>query len=1048
MGKERIYKASDYYMVRTPVYSLKEYVDFSKNNDTLYEKIIDLFDNNNLLRESILVASKSLYDSLKYRKGDKQKVIEAFSKYYIRMTTRTTPFGLFSGVGIGKYGSENNILNSKRIGSKKRARVDYQWLSSLIKEIEVDINVVSKLNVKANTTLLEKGYRLENKYISHYGEKYENKSEKFSTINVQYNEVVKSVIYLAKDYISIENIVDTLKENMINIPRQSIQRFVVDLLTKEYIISDLRPPMNEFNQLDYLIRKIEGMKVEGYDKLNKLKGILQIINNYNNSYLGEGEEIFIQLVEEMTNLHESKNYVQVDMYVELDKNEIKSSIAEEAEELMEFLSILASGVKQRDYLIAYKNDFKEKYSEGQEVPLLELIDEDRGLGYPATYVSPVSSKTLNSEFGNSNTDKIQTLITQKITNKQAIKEREVVLSKKDIDALNLYKIEDERLPESLELNLLLGEKSTGEYSLWIGPNWGSGKLGKMYGRFSDLYDEETIEKISSDIKRSYELSGDNVINAELTVLHSSGRHGNVTINPNYADYELPIAITSSKERNKTLDIDDILVGIEDNSFYLKSKKFNKRVLLSAHNMLVPEATNNLYRILLELSNDQQALNFLLPLFLPTKTVSYIPRIKYKNITIFPESWVLNPIDAFSKTDLKDFNKFLENFKVWKEKNDLNRYVYISEGDNRLLIDLDNNVHLNLLFSLIKKDFLKLIRFEEFQHDFNMGNLTNKIQAVEIVIPFLRTVNSDKSLSDTNKEKHLESYHKDRVHLPFDNWIYTKLYCDKGRQDEVIGKYILEFLNSNKEKGIIDKGFYIRYMDNKHHIRLRILANPEKQFEAFKIINDLIAQLYSLKVISEASFDTYFREIERYGGINTIESAESLFDSESKLIGEILNLKLNNKLNIDLKMIAVICLIHFMESYGMSYEEQFELFDSFIRHDEFKDQFNKQRKMYIKLTNSDCDWNGLRTSENGDILIDLLNSREKSIAAYRTSIDEAKEKETLSNSEKNILLGVMHMYCNRLFGINRNIEREVMALVRQSLYALKYFKKKERDLKIC
>ena len=43
---------------------------------------------------------------------------------------------------------------------------------------------------------------------------------------------------------------------------------------------------------------------------------------------------------------------------------------------------------------------------------------------------------------------------------------------------------------------------------------------------------------------------------------------------------------------------------------------------------------------------------------------------------------------------------------------------------------------------------------------------------------------------------------------------------------------------------------------------------------------------------------------------------------------------------------------------------------------------------------------------------------------------------------NIILSVIHLHCNRLFGTDREKEREIISFVRHTLYALKYFKNKK------
>jgi hypothetical protein len=56
-------------------------------------------------------------------------------RYLIRMSTRPTPYGLFAGVGLARWGPETNLtLSSGR--PRTRTRPDMAWLLRLVLEAE------------------------------------------------------------------------------------------------------------------------------------------------------------------------------------------------------------------------------------------------------------------------------------------------------------------------------------------------------------------------------------------------------------------------------------------------------------------------------------------------------------------------------------------------------------------------------------------------------------------------------------------------------------------------------------------------------------------------------------------------------------------------------------------------------------------------------------------------------------------------------------------------------------------------------------------------
>ena len=83
---------------------------------------------------------------------------------------------------------------------------------------------------------------------------------------------------------------------------------------------------------------------------------------------------------------------------------------------------------------------------------------------------------------------------------------------------------------------------------------------------------------------------------------------------------------------------------------------------------------------------------------------------------------------------------------------------------------------------------------------------------------------------------------------------------------------------------------------------------------------------------------------------------------------------------------------------------------------------------------------LRNSLYGEILLEIFSIRTNEIKKYSKKIKKSEEDYILTNAEENIIFSVIHMICNRLYGIDRVMERNVLALTRHTLYALKFFKK--------
>ncbi|WP_378180753.1 thiopeptide-type bacteriocin biosynthesis protein [Aquimarina sp. SS2-1] len=121
------------------------------------------------------------------------------------------------------------------------------------------------------------------------------------------------------------------------------------------------------------------------------------------------------------------------------------------------------------------------------------------------------------------------------------------------------------------------------------------------------------------------------------------------------------------------------------------------------------------------------------------------------------------------------------------------------------------------------------------------------------------------------------------------WLYYKIYTGPKTSDLVLTEIIRPATIYLLEKGVIDKWFFIRYSDPKHHIRVRFHYQEPQNVAG--IINTLYSSLQEFSkedLIWKIQLDTYQREIERYG-IKTMDQAEQLFFLDSKMIVDFLDM---------------------------------------------------------------------------------------------------------------------------------------------------------------
>lgn len=123
----------------------------------------------------------------------------------------------------------------------------------------------------------------------------------------------------------------------------------------------------------------------------------------------------------------------------------------------------------------------------------------------------------------------------------------------------------------------------------------------------------------------------------------------------------------------------------------------------------------------------------------------------------------------------------------------------------------------------------------------------------------------------------------------EEWLYYKIYTGTNTSDKILSEIIKPVTEDLIQDNIIDKWFFIRYTDPKHHIRFRVHIPNSNNIGL--VINKMLFRLREFVeqgLVWNIQVDTYKREISRYG-IGTMLLSEDLFYNDSKMIVEFLNL---------------------------------------------------------------------------------------------------------------------------------------------------------------
>ena len=148
------------------------------------------------------------------------------------------------------------------------------------------------------------------------------------------------------------------------------------------------------------------------------------------------------------------------------------------------------------------------------------------------------------------------------------------------------------------------------------------------------------------------------------------------------------------------------------------------------------------------------------------------------------------------------------------------------------------------------------------------------------------------------------------------------------EDDVIAGSMLTFAENVIASGLADSWFYIRYSDPDAHIRLRFRGSPERLTgQLFGHICDWAGRLITDGLCLKFVFDTYEREVERFGGLAGMSAAEALFKVDSRYVVELLHSTKTKQWLQDHKTLVAISIDDLLGGIGFTEEARLRWYRS-------------------------------------------------------------------------------------------------------------------------
>ncbi|HBN06712.1 MAG TPA: hypothetical protein DD434_13145 [Bacteroidales bacterium] len=716
------------FVLRTPFFSLEEFAKniekLDNNDDYWYEFLKD-----SIIQEAIYLATPVLFDEIqKFLSGEMIKVRDidklknSVMKYYSRMSTRCTPFGLFAGINTGQINEQTLVTLSEKQKYSRVTRLDMNYICNLFQEINKIKEVREKLYYYPNTSIYEVGNKL--RYVEYY---FINANRKHNISSIDNSYYISEILKMSEKGATIKDLVDFLLTDN-DITKEDALEFIYCLIDSQVLVSEIEPTVTGDNNIMQL------------EKLNEIKKVNKIITNINNI-----SEILLKIdrnkigttltcyndiekiIKEIGISYEKKYLFQTDFIKQADNCSIDNKLLEDIYSAFILMNKITLPYYDKTILSKFASDYYERY-EDKEMPLSLVMDTEIGLGYnsintdstPMLYGLnlPNSYKPQDIPW-----NKISSVINKKRVDAYKNDYREIEITDNDFD-FTIDRWEDLPLTMSCMCEIYF-DKNDIVYLHSIGGSSGSNLLGRFCHLSNDV--EDLVKRITQ-----YEQEQNrDAICAEIVHLPES-RIGNILFRPIIRDYEIPFLAKSSLDIEHQIKLSDIYISVRNNKVILRSKKLNKEIipyLSTAHNYSFKSMP--IYHFLCDMQTQSKRGSVGFSWDKLANDEPFLPRVKYKSIILSLAEWHIKTEEINKKFDNSTKDNFVRITKEWQKEKKISRYVTLADGDNELFVDFENRLSvLTLLFTVKKREMFVLkeslmFNYESIVKDKKMRSFGNE-----------------------------------------------------------------------------------------------------------------------------------------------------------------------------------------------------------------------------------------------------------------------------------------------------------------------------------
>ncbi len=848
------------------------------------------------LMTAVSLASGSLADEVDravagepLRLKSLRRIARSLTKYRSRMSHRPTPFGLFAGVGLAGFGP---APAREPLGEGRTVtRPDAAWLDGVLEMLRDLPAVLERSRLTANNLHTVRDGRLV--LVDHH----DPTGERQLAGSVRHTRVVRALLAAAARPTPFPRLVEEARRAFPHAPEGAVEGSITQLVRGHFLLTDLTPPPDCTAPLDHVRDRLHGVDHPTARELCAIHGELASLDT---APPDDRRARLTAVSARMRALEPASDVLQTDLALDL-RLTLPSEVAREAAQAATVLWRTSPVLRGNPHLRDYHLTFLEKYGTDRAVPVLELLDDARGLGLPRAYRQPAAVPAPDS----GERDRVLGELLMDAARRGV---REVVLDEETVRALE--PAERGPAPLSMEVGAELVAPDwealcAGDFQLVLAPQAVSPLAGAMFSRFAPVFgpSDARIQELALHAEHS---SPDDEIPACVAYRPRVARSANVSAVPQWLSHRLPLGVgPAAAETAHDLRLENLAVHADTEGLRLVDGATGRRVRPLSYSMLNPANGHLPYvaRFLLELG--QEGRSFCAPWSWGRwASAPALPRVRHGRTVLSPARWL--PDRALRAAADQGDEEWGEQVGQWRRRWEVPRQVLLTKADHRVAVDLDDPLHLPVFRDEVRRAAgLTVVERCGGRAERQWFRSSEGSHAAEFVFPVFARSAGRSAPPGTRQTRPAAApmplplpaplatggpdgdRDRDcvRAHLPGGEWLYTKLPVPPARQPEVLARHLGALTDPELlGRAGADRWFFLRYEDPEPHIRLRFHGKPESLWPV------LLPELHSWArertaagLLGPVVLGTYEPEVERYGGPAALGHAERVFHADSESV---------------------------------------------------------------------------------------------------------------------------------------------------------------------